>query len=81
MTVGDVVREEVGKCGLAISDADVEHVLWEFTGWPCFWLDATKTPEENLRAQLHEYFTDPEAAHERRDRDERAMLEAFRVEP
>jgi len=54
-TVGEVVREECLKAGVTLKDADVEYVLWEKTGYPCFWPDSTKTPEENLRMQVKEW--------------------------
>lgn len=55
MTLGDVVKEEAAKHGVVLSDDLLEHVLWEKTGYPCFWPDATKTPEENLRMQVGEW--------------------------
>lgn len=80
-TVLEVIHEEAAKAGRSVADGEAEYVLWEFTGYPCFWPDAAKTPEENLRAQLAEYFADPKAAHERQEAEERAMLEAFGTAP
>jgi len=54
-TVGDVVKDECLKAGVTIQDDQVEHVLWTGTGYPCFWPDAAKTPEENLRMQVREW--------------------------
>lgn len=79
-TVLSVVREEAAKFGREVTDDHAEYVLWEFTGYPCFWPDAAKTPEENLRAQLAEYFADPKAAHERQEAEERALLASIRAE-
>lgn len=59
MIIGDVVREEATKAGKTVLDDDIEFIVWEFTGYPCFWPDSTKTPEENFRAQLSEYFNAP----------------------
>lgn len=79
-TIGDVVRSEAVASGRVVADDQIEHIVWEFTGYPCFWPDSAKTPEENFRAQLREYFADPQGAHERRDHEEKAMLEAFRAD-
>ena len=56
-TVLDVMREEAAKCGKTVDKKDAEWILWEQTGYPCFWPDREKTPEENLRMQLHEFFS------------------------
>lgn len=56
MTVADVVREVAAEFGRTLTDDQLEYVLWEETGYPCFWPDSTKTPEENLRAQVREFF-------------------------
>ena len=42
-----------------ISDADVEYILWEQTGFPRFWDIPTdgKTPEECLRKQVETFLS------------------------
>lgn len=55
MTIAEMVRKEVAKFGVQLSDDQLEHVLWEETGYPCFWPDATKSPAENLRTQVREW--------------------------
>lgn len=34
------------------SRGDLQRVLLDLTGYPCFWLDSSMSPEANLRAQL-----------------------------
>lgn len=56
-TIGDVVREEGAKFGFAnIPAGEVEAIVWEETGYPFFWPDDKKTPEESFRGQLREFF-------------------------
>ena len=64
MTIVEVVREEAARFGCAMTDAEVEHVLWEHTGWPAFWnIPADgNTPEECLRKQVRGWAVDPAAA-------------------
>ena len=54
-TIGEVVKEECLKAGVTLKEEDVEYVLWEHTGYPSFWPDPNKTPEENLRMQVREW--------------------------
>jgi len=54
-TIAQIVREECHAYGVTLDDEDIEYVLWEETGYPCFWPDATKSPEENLRHQIREW--------------------------
>ena len=35
-----------------LNEKDAETAIWELTGFPGFWPDDSKTPEENFRAQL-----------------------------
>ncbi len=37
-----------------LNKKDSETAIWELTGFPGFWPDSSKTPEENFRAQLQE---------------------------
>ena len=37
------------------SEEELEHIIWDFTGFPFYWPDNGKTAEENFRAQLQEY--------------------------
>lgn len=43
----DIVREYFP----GVSNEEADGILWEFTGWPCFWEGA---PEESMREQLAE---------------------------
>lgn len=54
-TIQDLVKEECRKVGVTITDEALEHVIWEETGYPCFWPDPDKTPEENMRTQVREW--------------------------
>jgi hypothetical protein len=47
----DVAREYFPDA----SDEELEHIIWEHTGYPEFWPDGSKTPEENFRMQLQEF--------------------------
>ena len=47
-----VAREELGP---EFSDDDLDYILWQETGFPCYWPDRTKTPEENCRVQLRAF--------------------------
>jgi hypothetical protein len=55
VTALELVKEEAEKFGLVLSDREADHVAWSETGFPCFWPDATKTPEENMRQQVREW--------------------------
>lgn len=50
MQISDLVEEYFPNA----SDEFIEFVLWERTGWPCFWNipEDGNTPEECLRNQL-----------------------------
>lgn len=48
----DIAREELGPDW---PDTDLDCVLWEYTGFPCYWPDCTKSPEENCRIQLRDF--------------------------
>lgn len=49
----DIVREFFPGA----SDGECESILWERTGFPCFWPDGDKTPEDNCREQLAQFKT------------------------
>ena len=55
MTLIEVVREECAKFGFCPEDDQVEYIIWEKTGYPDFWPDKAKTPEENFRQQIREW--------------------------
>ena len=56
VTALEVVQQEGRKIlGEEISDKDADWILWEHTGFPCFWPDRTASPEENLRRQVREF--------------------------
>jgi len=50
MTAGDIVREYFPDA----TDDECEFILWEKTGYPCFWNipEDGSTPEECFRHQL-----------------------------
>lgn len=52
MIPADVVREYFPNA----NDDLAEHILWNHTGWPCFWLipEDGNTPEECMRTQLQQ---------------------------
>lgn len=56
-TVKEAVLEEAKKFGITPKDEDIEFIVWEKTGYPSFWPDQSKTPEENFRQQLRDYFS------------------------
>ena len=56
-TLYDAVIEEGAKFDIKpADDSEIENIIWSHTGYPCFWPNKDKTPEENFRAQLQEYF-------------------------
>ena len=57
MNVGEVIREEAAKVGVTLTDEEVEHVLWEHTGYPCFWPidELHPTPADAFRKQVIEW--------------------------
>ena len=55
LTIAQIVREECAAYDITLKDEDIEYVLWEETGYPCFWPDVTKSPKENLRHQIREW--------------------------
>lgn len=51
----EMVKDEAFKAtGKTPTDDTAEYVLWEETGYPCFWPISTEnpTPEACLRAQV-----------------------------
>ena len=55
-TILDVVMLEARRVGVTVTEDYAEHIIWSETGYPCFWPDRSKTPEENFRIQVREYF-------------------------
>ena len=53
--VEQLVLEECAKLGLKLHPDNVEFVIWEKTGWPCFWPNSKLGPEDNLRLQVAEW--------------------------
>ena len=49
-TVMEIAREYFPD----VSDDELNAIIWGHTGYPCFWPDDTKTPEEHFRTQLAE---------------------------
>jgi hypothetical protein len=35
-----------------VTEEELDAIIWGETGYPYFWPDETKTPEENFRMQL-----------------------------
>lgn len=62
MTPYDAVLEEAAKVGVSVKEDEIENIIWSHTGFPCFWPDKEKTPEENFRAQLKEFFEERKKA-------------------
>lgn len=57
MTPIQIVQEEGRKTGRDVSDADADYIVWEHTGFPCYWTkEQGNTPEEYLRTQAREFF-------------------------
>ena len=56
MTVLELVHQVARAAGVAITAAHAEHIIWAETGYPCFWPNRDKSPEENFRMQVREYF-------------------------
>ncbi len=55
----NIVKEEAQKAGKGpIDDALAKHILWEYTGFPCFWNtpEDGKTAEECVRTQAKRFF-------------------------
>jgi hypothetical protein len=57
MSVADLVREEAAKFGVAVADSDFDLIVWEHTGYPCFWATTPElpTPEAVFRSQIREW--------------------------
>ena len=51
MRAFDVVKEYFPDA----NDEYADFILWSKTGYPAFWPDKGKSPEENLRVQLAEF--------------------------
>ena len=53
-----IVKEEAKAVGLTIGDDTADSILWERTGFPCFWNtpEYGATPEECCRTQVREFF-------------------------
>lgn len=37
MMIANEVRKKARQFGFVLSDDELEHILWEHTGYPCFW--------------------------------------------
>jgi hypothetical protein len=68
LTIAEVVREECVKYDIDVTDKDIEYIVWSQTGYPCFWRDPDKTPEENFRMQLREWASGEKDRREKEDR-------------
>lgn len=58
MKIRNLVFAEALKVGVDITTIDADYVLWEETGYPCFWRIGVDggTPLECLRTQLRAFF-------------------------
>lgn len=58
MTAIELVKDEVRRfIGWEIPDDEARRIIWEHTGFPCFW-DIPRegsSPEECMRAQVRDY--------------------------
>jgi hypothetical protein len=56
VSVSAEVRKKARQFGFALSDAQVEYIVWSKTGYPCFWPRPDKTPLQNFQKQLYDFF-------------------------
>lgn len=43
--------------GLLLTDDEAAYIIWNETGWPCFWPDTrAASPQTSFRVQLREAF-------------------------
>lgn len=57
MSPADEVRKKGRQFGFsALSDAQVEHIIWAQTGYPGFWPRRHKTPLQNFQKQVYDFF-------------------------
>ena len=54
VTWSDLARSVAWEFGIDLSLDDVDHILWEHTGFPSFWRGP---PYESCVAQLRAYFS------------------------
>lgn len=52
-SIGEIVTEEAANKGVTVPENMIEVIIYEATGYPCFW---TGDPEECFRKQLSEFF-------------------------
>lgn len=58
MTGPEIVKEEAAKVGKTLSDEDINYLLWNETGFPCFYAPKEgETDEDYLRRQVREALT------------------------
>ena len=50
-----LTREIALEYGESITDDEASYILWNETGWPCFW-PRNNRPNIALRVQLREFF-------------------------
>ena len=53
LTFADVVKSVAQEFDRTVTDADIDYILWEHTGFPAFF---DGDPEECVRRQVKEYF-------------------------
>jgi hypothetical protein len=58
--IGLVLREELAPLGF-LNDQQCQDILWNHTGWPCFWTSRSH-PEVQIRQQLRDFVHDCLAA-------------------
>lgn len=53
----EIVEEEAAALGLHLTEEQIDFVLWEQTGFPCYFMldDEHPTPEDRLRQQVRSF--------------------------
>lgn len=57
MTGIDIVKEEAEGLGMQLTKEQIDFVLWEQTGFPCYFMldEEHPTPEARLRQQVRDF--------------------------
>jgi len=68
MTGIELVQEEAERLGLQISTEDADYILWEETGFPCYFVldEEHPTLESRLRQQVQMFLLKVKERREKR---------------
>lgn len=56
MSPVELVRQIALAEGVLLTDEEADYVLWNATGWPCFWPDKrAASPAATIRVQVKEW--------------------------